>query len=199
MRGVSIGDHGLQNHSFEWMSVERILAFKVDLLTTDEVALEFIAGGRSYIVGEDTDGWSDLLSEISRRYPILTSWFENVLQPPFATNLGIVWDRSVNEAVLALSAERVEELWQLAMPDFCSDGALRDIYVHDTTEAEWNAMLAVARGMFAPVLVTAASGPVKCDLSPQHYTGKQRAQIIFNVGPVEIIGHCFDVSTIELG
>jgi hypothetical protein len=123
--GVSIRDRRSRVHAFEWKSVERILAYKVDLITTDDVCLEFIAAGKFFIADEETNGWSDLTTEVNQRFPIHRSWLEDVIDPAFTTNLVVLWDRSVQEALLSLSSERVEQLWQLLQRDFRPDGAHR--------------------------------------------------------------------------
>lgn len=178
--------------------MERILAYKLDLLTTDDVCLEFIVGDESYVADEEMNGWSELTGEMNQRFLILSSWLENILQPPFATNFAILWDRQIQETVLALSSERVDQLWRLSQRDFQSDGSLRDIYVRGTNQTDWNAVLAVVRGMFAPVRVTTGEGSAMNHLSPNHFNGKQRVQVTFNIGDVEIIGHYFEASAIEL-
>jgi hypothetical protein len=182
----------------EWSAVVRIEASKVDLLTTDEVRVEFVIGDRSCVAREDDAGWEHLMNRLHARFPVSASWRENILQPPFATNRAVLWDRRVHEAQAHWKRCNVEALWQLSRGDLMPDGALRDIYVHDVSVAEWNDMIAVARGTCSGLRVTSLDQQLPHELAKNHFFGDSRATISFRVGSVSISGHCFDSSEIEL-
>jgi hypothetical protein len=182
----------------EWSAVTRIEASKVDLLTTDEVRIEFVIGDRSCVASEDDAGWEQLMSRLRTRFPVSESWRGNVLRPPFATNRAVLWDRRVHEAQARWQRCNLEALWQLSRGDLAWDGALRDMYVHDVGVAEWNDMIAVARGASLDLSVTSLDQQVPHELTQNHFAGDSRATILFRVGSVSISGHCFDSSQIEL-
>jgi hypothetical protein len=197
-RGVAIHDRKGKVHSFEWTTVERILAYKLDLITTDDVCLEFLAGDRSYMAHEEAVGWQDLTAKVIERFPIPTSWLENVIRSPFATNMSVVWNRATQDALASLDSTQIEELWRLSRSDFLSDGALRDIYLTETAAEDWNNMLAVARGTFGPVGITSDARELKHDLTAKHFTGKKRAIVRLRAGVIAVTGYCFDASEIKL-
>jgi len=182
----------------EWSAVSRIEASKVDLLTADDVRVELVTGDRSCVASEDDAGWEQLMNRLRTHFPISQTWRENVLQPPFATNRAVLWDRRVHEAQTRWKSSNLEALWQLSRGDFASDGALRDMYVHDVGVAEWNDIVAVARGTCSGLSVTSLGEQVPHELAKDHFVSDSRATIVFRVGSVGISGHCFDSSKIEL-
>lgn len=196
--GVLIRDRKNNAHSFEWSAVRRILAYKLDLITTDDVCLEFCTEDRSYIVDEETVGWSELTAHVSHHFSISTQWLEKLVQPPFATNTSVLWNRATDDALTRFAGADLGELWHASSSDFASDGALRDIYFTETNVEHWNSMLAVARGMFGPVNVTFGARELKHDLTAKHFAGKERALVQLSVGGINVTGYCFSTTELEL-
>src|SRR5687768_14351821 len=72
----------------EWSAVQEVATFKKDLLTTDLICLEFIAGDRRVLVHEEIDGWEGLVEALPRHlsgFPAFGEWFPLVAHPAFAT------------------------------------------------------------------------------------------------------------------
>ena len=68
-----------------WQSVSEIWGYKVDLLTTDEAFIEFVAAGQSFAVSEEAMGFEALESAMSRLslLPRLgVRWCCTLLLPP---------------------------------------------------------------------------------------------------------------------
>jgi hypothetical protein len=84
--------------SFAWSEVRRIVAYKRDLITTDQVCLEFELGDRTCIADEEASGWEELTSQMTKRFSLDAEWLARVVQPAFATNMAVLWDAAVDRA-----------------------------------------------------------------------------------------------------
>jgi hypothetical protein len=174
--------------TLRWSDIDRIEAFKADLLTADDVCLAFIAGAMTYTVDEETPGWQQLGEAIRARFAVHPNWFATVVQPPFAMNRTILWDRAAATAMQRLAPL---ESWTRARADFEPDGSLRDVVLRNTSIEDWNTAIAVARGVTGDVIVAH-------DLTVRHFTDGSRAQVTMRIGEVELVGHCFAAEEIEL-
>jgi hypothetical protein len=88
--GFRIGDS-----EFDWNSVMTIRVFKLDLVTWDEIRFSFnLASGRTLEVSEEQPGFSEFVAELERRYPAAGGWQAKVVQPAFARNEVVLWQRS---------------------------------------------------------------------------------------------------------
>jgi hypothetical protein len=82
---------------FRWDQAERILAYKVDLLTTDEIFVAFEyhdANGRqmTFEVSEECPGFQDFMTALGRAFPTITAdWYPRVMKPAFARNLIVLY------------------------------------------------------------------------------------------------------------
>jgi len=87
--------------SVRWPDVVRISTYKHDLFAVDSVCLLFeLDGDRSVEVWEEDNGFrslADRLRDYFREVPI--DWFAVVVQPPFATNARLLYDRCQSPAV----------------------------------------------------------------------------------------------------
>ncbi len=108
---IIIEGHGGEISRFRWDSVQRIIAFKQDLLTVDRIWLAFEGEGEPSsslgAIHEDVIGFRGLVDEIGRRYPDHDpAWRSKVAFPAFAANPTVVWQRSMGAgAPIAESAE----------------------------------------------------------------------------------------------
>jgi hypothetical protein len=84
-----------------WKDVERIVAFKKDLLTEDVVCLELVLRGRDggcFLISEDAEGFWDVADCLSSVLSgVSDDWMSAVIRPPFATSATIVYQRPVIE------------------------------------------------------------------------------------------------------
>ncbi len=71
---------------FVWQGIREIRAYKLDLLTYDEVRFAFDMDGWWGQVSEDQPGFEELLKEIQVRFPSVAGWREKVILPPFERN-----------------------------------------------------------------------------------------------------------------
>src|SRR5262245_14857192 len=90
--------------------------------------------------------------------------------------------------------------WDTVSEGFKPDGALRDIYVHDATLADWQAALNHIRERYAPLHFTVDSHPA--DLPRQVaeiFPIRARAAPLlnFDVGGIDLACHFFQPKQIE--
>lgn len=79
----------------QWATIETIIAYKEDRLTTDEIVLSLVAGrGTQIYITESYPGWDRFLENLQKQFPsIAGNWEINIIQPSFATNLTLLYDR----------------------------------------------------------------------------------------------------------
>jgi hypothetical protein len=80
-----------------WASINRAWGGKQDDLTVDTIYVEFeLADGSGFRVIEDLDGWRDFLQAAQRELPGFPDpglWLAEVMQPPFAPNFRLLFER----------------------------------------------------------------------------------------------------------
>ena len=86
-----------------WADVERVMAYKVDCYTLDEIRLEFLSSrSDSLVVTEEMVGWQSLVKELPKHlpgFPEFERWFSKVAAPPFAENLSVLYERAQPDAL----------------------------------------------------------------------------------------------------
>ncbi len=76
-----------------WDHVHRIVAYKIDLLTYDEIRIRLeSADERAVVVSEESPGFDAFMDELVLRYPMASDWHAKVSQPPFAESRTIIFD-----------------------------------------------------------------------------------------------------------
>lgn len=82
-------------HSIKWTDIERIQAYKVDLLTTDEVCIEITNDNKILMISEETKGWYQFIDKLkSKLSPTCDNWEALVLEKPFEYNLTTIYERA---------------------------------------------------------------------------------------------------------
>jgi len=78
-----------------WDEIERIYTYKVDCYAYDMIWLAFTRQDKDEVhIKEETQGFTDFMSAISKTFPnIDAEWYFKVMQPPFAENLTILYER----------------------------------------------------------------------------------------------------------
>ena len=89
---ISVSDTGfsVEDAHIYWAEIREIVAFKVDLLTVDDVrfAFRFQSGADDawFEVSEEQPGFADLVAELESRFPSVRGWRARVIKPAFAAN-----------------------------------------------------------------------------------------------------------------
>jgi AAA+ ATPase superfamily predicted ATPase len=77
-----------------WSELERLVAYKADMMTIDEIRMEISYRNKSIIITEDTPGWYQFVLMTKNRFAsIPQDWDINIIQPPFETNLTLLYER----------------------------------------------------------------------------------------------------------
>jgi len=90
---VECDDDGL-THSFRkktgrmrWDDIEKVHAFKRDLVTVDCICLAFTSRDGIIEIAEDTEGYSEVLERLEKHLGVTPEWMLTVMFPPFEPNL----------------------------------------------------------------------------------------------------------------
>lgn len=67
-----------------WDDVERIVAYKTDCITVDEICVRFDWAHGALVVTEEAEGFREFMQQVVLRFPTASNWFPLVSQPPFA-------------------------------------------------------------------------------------------------------------------
>ncbi|MCA6368761.1 MAG: hypothetical protein IM631_20985 [Cytophagales bacterium] len=92
--------------NIEWKKIQSIFAYKLDLMTTDEICIDiFCDDNISFRVTEETAGWFVFLERLKEQFPTVEEdWNVSITHPAFATNLTLLYDREnrIQEQVVRL-------------------------------------------------------------------------------------------------
>jgi hypothetical protein len=81
----------------KWSEVERIFTYKVDCYSYDMIWLAFERGEHEEAVHvrEEAEGFQDLMSAMGKAFTeINPEWYFNVMQPPFAEKLTVLFEQA---------------------------------------------------------------------------------------------------------
>lgn len=82
-------------HTIKWTDIERIQAYKIDLLTTDEVCMDITYDNKILKITEETKGWYQFSEKLKSALPLnYDNWETLVIETPFKYNLTTIYERS---------------------------------------------------------------------------------------------------------
>ena len=88
LRGVGSGQ------LYKWNEIAEITAYKIDLMTTDDVRLDISFDDVVLVISEDIPGWPLFTERLIKALPkISMDWEEKIIQTPFAANTTIIYKR----------------------------------------------------------------------------------------------------------
>jgi len=82
--------------AMKWSEVDRVFTYKVDCFTYDMIWLAFERRGHDEAlhIREETEGFQNLMSALGKVFPeVNAEWYVNVMQPAFAENLTVLFER----------------------------------------------------------------------------------------------------------
>ena len=86
------------NEKIKWVDIERLVAYKEDLMTTDEICLDIFVNNWKTTISEETPGWYQFVEKTKLIFPsIHQNWDAEIVSPPFATNLTLLYQRPDRE------------------------------------------------------------------------------------------------------
>ncbi|MBX2925459.1 MAG: hypothetical protein KF746_24895 [Chitinophagaceae bacterium] len=81
-------------YSIQWTDIERLQAYKVGLMTTDEICMDITFNNRWIMITEETPGWYQFIERIkSTLTKINADWEASVLKSPFEYDLTTIYER----------------------------------------------------------------------------------------------------------
>lgn len=87
-----------EQQKIKWTDIERLVAYKQDLLTTDEICVDIIYNNWQTTITEETRGWYQFIEKTKLIFPsIPKNWDSEIVHPPFETNLTILYQRADRE------------------------------------------------------------------------------------------------------
>ena len=103
--GFNLTEHKGVTH-YNWSEIETIFGFKEDHFTTDEICMDiFFSDNTSIRLTESTPGWFQFNKRLSKAIPTVSeNWDTEVVQPPFATNMTVLFDKSDRSKEQAVKA-----------------------------------------------------------------------------------------------
>jgi len=82
-------------HLIKWTDIERIEAYKADLMTTDEICLDIIYNNKTITITEETFGWYQFINRMKSALSIINdNWEASVLKTPFEYDLTTIYERT---------------------------------------------------------------------------------------------------------
>jgi hypothetical protein len=92
--GFNLKEHKGVTH-FNWADIETIFGFKEDRYTTDEICMDIFFRDKTNIrLTESTPGWYQFNKRLSNAVPTVShNWDTEIVQPPFATNMTLLFDK----------------------------------------------------------------------------------------------------------
>lgn len=85
-----------------WAEIEEIQAYKLDLLTTDEVCIDLVLKTSIITITEEIGGWELFVDTLMKQFPsIQKDWEHKVTLPPFDTNFTILYKKSISADLLS--------------------------------------------------------------------------------------------------
>ncbi len=91
------------NDLTRWADIEAIFAYKLDLITIDEIKMDIFTKDEYRIsLTEEHPHWNQFIEKLKEMFPSIDQYFDmKVMFPPFATNFTLVYDslgRTLEEA-----------------------------------------------------------------------------------------------------
>jgi len=79
---------------YKWNEIEIITAYKLDLITTDDVRLNISFSNMVLTISEEMPGWPLFIEKLMKAMPgIPGDWEEKVIETPFAANTTIIYKK----------------------------------------------------------------------------------------------------------
>lgn len=77
-----------------WAEVDRIVGYRLDLMTVDEICIELHIGDRAIRFIESTPGWYQFMKRLKAIFPAIPNgWDWDVVKRPFAANYTVLYER----------------------------------------------------------------------------------------------------------
>ncbi len=83
-----------EQQKIKWADINRIVAYRQDLLTTDNVCIDIVFNNQRTTISEETPGWYQFVETTKHIFPsIPKNWDSRIIHPAFATDFTIIYQR----------------------------------------------------------------------------------------------------------
>ena len=87
-----------KKQKIRWTEIERLIAYKQDLMTTDEICIDIVFNNWQTTITEETPGWYQFVERTKFIFPdIPKNWDSEIVYPAFSTNFTILYQRADRE------------------------------------------------------------------------------------------------------
>ena len=84
----------ISGHFVSWRDIQEISAYKIDLLTTDEVRFSLsISSKQDVTVSEEQTGFNEFVTSLIAAFPSVSGWQTQIVNPTFAPNYTVLYRR----------------------------------------------------------------------------------------------------------
>lgn len=73
---------GSKSTLIKWNSIEKLIGYKVDQLTIDEICLQIEFNNEIEIVTEEYNGWREFINELLSQFPMINKKWEGIIAKP---------------------------------------------------------------------------------------------------------------------
>jgi hypothetical protein len=81
-------------YSIKWADIERLEAYKADLITTGEICIDIIFDNKTIRITEDIKGWYQFIDKLKSALPLTNNdWEALVLRSPYEYDLTTIYER----------------------------------------------------------------------------------------------------------
>lgn len=83
---------------YEWNEIEKIVAYKKDKITTDQICLELFFKDFKLLFTEDFTGWYEFLDRMHQYFPqINQNWQLDIVKPVFMGNETVIYQSNLQQ------------------------------------------------------------------------------------------------------
>ena len=76
-----------------WSEIQRIVGYKIDMFSWDEIRIEFeLRDGMLVVVTEESVGFPEFMQEVERRFPSSLGWHGKIAKPAYAESRTVLYE-----------------------------------------------------------------------------------------------------------
>lgn len=80
-----------------WVEINKLIAYKVDLMTVDEIRMDILCDTYQFTITEETPGWFQFVLKTKKVFPeINENWDLQIIKPAFEATVMVVYERIKN-------------------------------------------------------------------------------------------------------
>lgn len=77
-----------------WNDIKELHAYKIDLLTYDEICIDIVLPELVITITEEIEGWVEFTEKMNKVFPSINKeWYGDVMLPAYKTNFTILYKK----------------------------------------------------------------------------------------------------------